>query len=428
MNKQYTLSYYEQYAAFINRRYPFPFPDYVFEFMDEINGEYLQSAVEKALAVNPAFRFTLRDGAEGFYLEPVASKPVVRKVKWREGYEFAYDGLMWTISYDGKRMVFTAYHLLCDGMGAISFLQDVLKFYFALCGSYHGELKDPVVDDCMESCVNPYRTAVPETDQLWRDLDYDELSSLDFEQFKAIDAEPVLYRFDFERSVIKEQSEASGTSTSAVISYYLAKAMADTLGKLSGKVSVAVVADLRTRFPTKSTRNFTAESNLIYDIEKEAEWSKEQVQQDLRRQLQEFLALERQQARIAQEHIWQKEILSLSDEDQIANRNFLFQTFCTLRANICYSHLTRLGIPEEIENQLVDFHVAGAKGFSPRICVFGSNFKNKITVTISQYLKDDSFVGYLAERLRKDNIPFEQSVLDLHGNMNYKLDMGYAEL
>lgn len=422
MENQYSLSYYEQYAAFINRRYPFPFPDYVFEFIDEIRGDYLQAAVEKALAVNPAFRLTLRDGEAGFYLEPVEAKPVVRNVPWHEGYEFAQDGLMWTISYHGKRMVFTAYHLLCDGMGAMSFLQDVLKFYFAMAGSYHGELKEPADQD-MASCDNPYRTAVPATDQLWHDLDYDELSSLDFEQFKAMDAAPILYRFDFDRAVIKEQSEASGTSTSAVISYYLAKAMADTLGKPAGKVSVAVVADLRTRFPSTSNRNFTTESNLIYDIAKEAEWPRERVQQDLRRQLQEFLALERQQARIAQEHAWQQEILTLPEEAQIANRNFLFQTFCTLRANICYSHLTRLGIPEEIENQLADFHVAGAKGFSPRICVFGSNFKEKITITISQYLQQDSFVGYLAERLRQDNVPFVQSVLDLHGNMNYKLEL-----
>ena len=33
MENKYSLSYYEQYAAFINRRYPFPFPDYVFEFI-----------------------------------------------------------------------------------------------------------------------------------------------------------------------------------------------------------------------------------------------------------------------------------------------------------------------------------------------------------------------------------------------------------
>ena len=422
MKEKLSLSYYEQYCAFINRRYPFPFPDYVFEFADDINGEYLQEAAEKALDVNPAFRLTLRDGEDGFYMEPVDAKPVVREVPWKEGYEFAQDGLMWTMSYSGKRMVFTAFHLLCDGMGAIIFLQDVLKFYFARCGHYHGELKT-LDADYAESYANPYRTAVPATTDLWHDLDYDELSSLDFEQFKALDAEPVIYRFDFNRAVIKEQSVASGTSTSAVISYYLAKAMADTLGKPAGKVSVAVVADLRTRFATSSNRNFTAESNLIYDIAKEKDWTREQVQKDMRRQLQEFLALERQQARIAQEHIWQKEILELSEEDQIANRNFLFQTFCTLRANICYSHLTKLGIPEEIENQLTDFHVAGAKGFCPRVCVFGSNFKDKITITISQYVKDDSFVGFFAERLRQDNVLFEQSQLDLHGNMNYKLNL-----
>ena len=123
--------------------------------------------------------------------------------------------------------------------------------------------------------------SVPATTDLWHDLDYDELSSLDFEQFKALDAEPVIYRFDFNRAVIKEQSVASGTSTSAVISYYLAKAMADTLGKPAGKVSVAVVADLRTRFATSSNRNFTAESNLIYDIAKEKDWTREQVQKDI---------------------------------------------------------------------------------------------------------------------------------------------------
>ena len=76
-----------------------------------------------------------------------------------------------------------------------------------------------------------------------------------------------------------------------------------------------------------------------------------------------------------------------------------------------------------IENQLTDFHVAGAKGFCPRVCVFGSNFKDKITITISQYVKDDSFVSFFAERLRQDNVPFEQSQLDLHGNMNYKLNL-----
>lgn len=76
MKEKLSLSYYEQYCAFINRRYPFPFPDYVFEFADDINGEYLQEAAEKALDVNPAFRLTLRDGEDGFYMEPVDAKPV----------------------------------------------------------------------------------------------------------------------------------------------------------------------------------------------------------------------------------------------------------------------------------------------------------------------------------------------------------------
>lgn len=421
MSKRYLLSYYEQYAAFINKRYPFPFPDYVFEFHDEIDGAVLQSALEKAVLVHPAFKLTLREDAAGFYLEEVNAVPKVIEADWKAEFSYGQDGLMWVMSYTGKRLVFTAFHLLCDGMGAMQFLQDVLKYYFAALGKYSGELNAVGGIQYDESCVNGYREAVKATDKRWQDLDYDNLSELDFAQFKAMDDEPVLYRFDFAKAVIKQQAKESSTSTSAVISYYLAKAMADVLGKDEGKISVAVVADLRSRFPSKTDRNFTAESNLIYDIGKEAAWSRQEIQKNMRHQLDDFLKTERQQARIAKEHDLQQEVLSMSEEDKIANRNFLFQTFCTLRANICYSHLTNLGLPKEIEDMISDFHVAGAKGFSPRVCVFGSNLKEKITITVSQYLKEDSFVKALSDRLKDDEVEFQLSKLDLHGNMAYQL-------
>lgn len=104
---------------------------------DEVDPKLLQTALERALAVFPAFAVRLRKGLFWYYLDANSEIPRVRE-------EFNYPcapmgsrgdrGFLFRVTYYKKRINLEIFHALSDGMGASQFLYVLVCYYFNLTG------------------------------------------------------------------------------------------------------------------------------------------------------------------------------------------------------------------------------------------------------------------------------------------------------
>ena len=102
---------------------------------DEVDPALLQEALERTLAVFPAFAVRLRRGLFWYYLDANRETPNVR-----EEYDYPCSpigsgrdrGFLFRVTYYKKRINLEMFHALSDGMGAAQFLHVLVCYYFNL--------------------------------------------------------------------------------------------------------------------------------------------------------------------------------------------------------------------------------------------------------------------------------------------------------
>ena len=102
---------------------------------NDVDPVILQEALERTLAVFPAFAVRLRRGLFWYYLDANRETPKVR-----EEYDYPCSpigsgrdrGFLFRVTYYRKRINLEMYHALSDGMGAAQFLHVLVCYYFNL--------------------------------------------------------------------------------------------------------------------------------------------------------------------------------------------------------------------------------------------------------------------------------------------------------
>lgn len=102
------------------------------ELYEEIDPDMLQAAADKAVLEFPHFLCVMRKGFFWYYLEQCALRPMVRreiKSPCSKLYQGGDGGLLFDITYYGRRINLEMYHVLADGTGAIQFLKTIVCHY-----------------------------------------------------------------------------------------------------------------------------------------------------------------------------------------------------------------------------------------------------------------------------------------------------------
>lgn len=100
---------------------------------DDVVPEILQSALEQALSIMPAFSLKLNRGLFWYYFDFNTEKPKVKKESrypCAPIYKAKGDGFLFRVTYYGKRINFDIYHALSDGMGAANFMRLMVYCYY----------------------------------------------------------------------------------------------------------------------------------------------------------------------------------------------------------------------------------------------------------------------------------------------------------
>ena len=79
------------------------------------------------------------------------------------------------------------------------------------------------------------------------------------------------------------------------------------------------------------------------------------------------------------------------------------------KASIVYTHLTKLGLDAEVEAHIEDVYVSGAARPSPLIVAMARTFRDEISITIGQSIKNDALIEAIRTVLDELNVVYELS-------------------
>lgn len=114
---------------------------------EDINGEFLQEALEQTIRKYPLYQAVLRKGLFWFYLEQRAIPATVKmedRLPCSKIYIPDKKSLLFQVSYEKKRINFEVFHALTDGTGAMKFLKELVKNYL-ICA--HTNVQFPELPD-----------------------------------------------------------------------------------------------------------------------------------------------------------------------------------------------------------------------------------------------------------------------------------------
>lgn len=421
--KKYKLSFLGQVNASINNR----FPHYIFELKHIVDIPVLSDAVNKAMEMHPYFKIRLVEEKGLFYLEENPKKAVVKAVPWNEMIRYGneeYNEYPWIITCDGCNFLFTCAHMLCDGMGAISFLKTVFRLYFESRGvvfSANDGFLTP--EEVVKTIVNAYsENAIKNAKAPFKKTKCGEALPIPLSFFESDNEKIRIYQLEFDRNVIHERSQANETSTFSVIASVLSKAMALALDKEQGNIKVLLAVNLRSTYDSTTDRDFVLTPDLDYDIAKLKNRPLFLAETAFRSQLDIFMDKDNLDYEVAKE----QQKADLLDHFPVIldiAKDAFYEMFYAPKARIIYSHLTSLGFTSELEEQFERFYVSSSKTAAPLIVAMGSTFQSKTYLTLAQSTKDNVLVKSIEDVLKEEDIPYQINKLSPHAVISYEPDL-----
>ena len=415
--KTYRLSFDGQVNASLNNQFPY----YIFEMKEPVDADRLQEAVIRALNYHPTFKTRLIKKRFKYYLEENEKLPVVREAAWDKPVDYGQEDTNeypWIITCCENKIVFTCAHMICDGMGAMHLLKDVLNCYFGFTVDEY-DLDKTIEDSFAVNADHDAKAPFKRKKQ-------DPPVAIPLPMFETEDAKCELYRFVIPKNSVRELSEKTDTSTFAMLSGMAAKALSRTLHIDTGNINIMIATDLRRQYGSITDRGFVLTPELVYNVEKLKDKDMFLTATALRSQLDLFMDKDNLDF----------EILKAKKNNNLLNicpfilklaRKAFYKMLYAPSANVVYTHLVHMGLTPELEEKIDDFYIAGAKSASPLIVLLGSNFGDKISLTFGECIKDNVFTLEFAKVLKEEGVDYQMEQVVPHAPLKHKSDRLYKK-
>lgn len=415
--KTYRLSFDGQVNASLNNLFPY----YIFEMKEAVDADKLQKAVISALNYHPSFKTRLIKRRFKYYLEENEKLPIVKESAWDEPINYGQEDTNeypWIITCSENKIVFTCAHMLCDGMGAMHLLKDVLNCYF---GFKVAEVDlDKTIEDSF--AVNADKKAKAPFIRKKQDPP----AAIPLSMFETEDAECELFRFVIPKASIKELSESTDTSTFAMLSGMAAKALSRVLNIDSGNINIMIATDLRRQYKSITDRGFVLTPELTYNVQKLKKKDMYLTATALRSQLDLFMDKDN----------LDYEILKAQRNNNLLNicpfilniaKKVFYNMLYAPSANIVYTHLVYMGLTPELEGKIDDFYIGGSKSASPLLVIMGSNYQDKISLTFGECIKGKALTKEYAKVLEEEGVAYQLKEVVPRAPLKHQADRVYKE-
>jgi len=327
------------------------------ELQEPVDPQILQSALDETVRQFPFYCSVMKRGLFWNYLEDSSLRPVVTQEDTPPClslYSPDRRGLLFRVSYYGRRINLEIYHVLADGTGALQFLCTLIHRY--LLERYPGDLADPP----------PKLSYTASRSQLWDDS---------FQKYyeKPPMPKPALTRSAYhlrgERlpehrlSVVEghmpveallARSRARGATVTEFLTAVLIRAVHAQmrLRDRARPVVITVPVNLRSYFPSESARNFFTTINIGYDFSQQPDdldAVTAHVHRSFRENLTEKRLHERLNALCSLEHSIPLRLVPLLLKDRILRAAV---RLADRQATASFSNVGKVTMPAEMEGYI----------------------------------------------------------------------------
>lgn len=225
---------------------------------EKIDPEALQKATEQVIEHRPMFQYHIRGGLFWHYLEKTNEVPRVMPECERPCpvlYGKHYKGnLHINITYYENRINFEAFHVICDGTGAIEFLNTLVLKYLTI---KHPELESISVsnegstEELSENSFEQFYEKKPKAITGIKKSYHVKGSRLPYSQLQFLEVR-------FKSAEVKQTAKKYGVSVSSVIGARLMTALYQDMPSLKKNMPITITmpVNLRNYYPSKTSRNF----------------------------------------------------------------------------------------------------------------------------------------------------------------------------
>ena len=256
------------------------------ELTEKVDPWILQYATEDALSHYPLYRSVIHKGFFWYSLEGSNQKPIVREESdspCHSLYNRKRKSLQFLVSYRDKRINLEVYHVLADGLGALSYFKLLIACYLVRshpdCGLDIDSLKEELLPkSANEDAFQAYYSGIPMRDalkdqkvaeqhRLWKERGY----KLKGKHMKRCQIKQFVGIADID-SILNKAHEYDVTITVFLTAILMIAVQRMILDKSNNKpIVVNIPVNLRKYFPSKSARNFFQAVNVGHYFSKDTE-------------------------------------------------------------------------------------------------------------------------------------------------------------
>ncbi len=373
---------------------------------EDVDPERLGRAVERALAILPAFAVRLRSGLFWYYLEKNSERPVVsveRRFPCAPIMSFDERGFLFRVTYYRRRINLELYHVLSDGTGAAHFLGAIVYCYYSLAEG----------DAAPEDVLRRYLAEAA----LDQDMDsFARSASEENAPKKEKEKEPAAYRLpgvvcDGERlnalvavlptADLLALARANGATLSEYLTALLIWSIFNTCYRRSGRnepVVISVPVNLRRFFDSTTIRNFFGHLNVGVTRQNASSFADvlDAVRESFRKNVNRAYFADQIRANVGIEQIPGVRFVPLPIKDFVMRRCF---AAAEKKYTCTFSNLGRLTLPEEVAGKVerFEFLLGGSKTHPKKMscCSFGDTLTIGFSSTISDNSPERFFLTYL---------------------------------
>jgi hypothetical protein len=362
---------------------------FVCELTGPVDGAVLQHALDKTVEVFPLYRSILKKGLFWYYFEESSLQPEVLEESLpvcAPIYDPDRSGLLFRVSYYGKRINLEVFHALADGTGALHFMRTMVFVYLAEMYGITGRLPD---DD-----IAPDQKGLDAFHKYY-DKRENTLKAKRYRPFRIRGERlpdnriGIIEGFLSVRAVLKKAHEHHATLSEFLVSVLICSIYDGmTVRERARPVVITVPVDLRRFFPAQTVRNFFGLIQVTHNFCQDGQ-EFEQVLAHVRKSFEQQLTKEYLSGIISrysamENNPWIKAIPLV-----IKIPILRLAGFCQDRGDTAaFSNVGRIAMPAEAAGTIRLFDVfLSAK--RPQLCL--CSFGDTLSVSVSSPLADTGF-------------------------------------
>lgn len=377
----------------------------VCELKEEVDGALLQRALEETVEEFPLFRSVLKKGLFWYYLEESDLLPRVSEESLpvcAAVYNPDKPGLLYRVSYFGRRINLEVFHALADGTGAVQFLRSMV---FAYLTARHGLTERLAENDAArdQKSLDAFYKYYDKQQPVFKEKHYRAYrmrgAKLPEERMGVTEG------FLSARSVL-EQAHAKDATLSEFLISLLIGAIYDNMAvrERSRPVVITVPVDLRRFFSAKTARNFFGVIQIAHHFQTNGE-SFEEILANVKETFRRTLTKENLHGVISRYSVIENNPFIKTIPLQIKIPALRLAGFrAEEQDTAAFSNLGRIAMPQEAAKHIRLFDVFLSTK-RPQLCL--CSFGDTLAVSVSSPLVDTSLQRQFFRRLTERGLVVE---------------------